>query len=473
MRWTRRQVLETAGLAGGFVTLRTMLWPSRAEAAQQPVGYLLFCYFSGGWDQLLALDPRDATLPQFQQAQAYAAGGSGIYPAYGLVNDAGVKAILANNPSGIQKPQGTVSSPLTFGPAVPQSLMAHAQNLCLVRGVMMGTLTHEVGRRYFITGKFPRGLQAAGSSLPTVVAAQAGDVAQIPNLAVSVESYNENFPAFASGLEVQGATDVYGVLRPGGTPLPAGSDSALHVYEAAGMSCAQQEVDGGGLATLFRASREKARELVISGAASHFSFTTDPNKQTQEIKDLFAAFNIVTNADLNGAKGQAALAAQALSKGISQAVSVQLASGIDDHSDSWQRTHAANLRNGFDALGNLITYLKNTADPKGGSIWDRTTLMVFSEFARTPLVNSRGGRDHHLASSCLLAGPGIKGNQVVGATNDNGMTVRAIDPMTGQPGGSISVRPADLHATVLQSMGLPYTHLNNQSPQVIPAILKG
>src|SRR5437660_11575769 len=205
IRWSRRRVLETAGLAAGAVTLRTMLWPSRAEAAAAPAGYLLLCYFSGGWDQMLALDPRDATAPQFQQQQAYAAGGSGIYPAYDKLTDAGVKALLAQNPTGIQTPQLTVSTPLTFGPAVPASLFAHAQDLCLVRGVNMGTLTHEVGRRYFITGKFPRGLQAAGSSLPTAVAAQAGDTSQIPNLAVSVETYNENFPAFASGLEVQAA----------------------------------------------------------------------------------------------------------------------------------------------------------------------------------------------------------------------------------------------------------------------------
>jgi uncharacterized protein (DUF1501 family) len=468
MKTTRRQLLETAGIAAGAVTLRTLLWPARAEAASAPAGNLLFCYFSGGWDQLLALDPRDQTKPAFQQAAAYSAMGSGIYPAYDKVADANVKALLAGNPSGIQTAQN-----LTFGPAVPLSLQQHAQDLCIVRGVAMGTLTHEVGRRYFITGKFPRGLQAAGSSLPTVIAAGAGDTTQIPNLAVGVESYNEGFPSFASGLEVGNASDVQNVLRPGGAPVPAGTDAALHAFEAQELSCGGHELDGGGLVTLFRASREKARELVVSGAASHFAFTLDPAKQTQEIKDLFAKFGIATYADLGGARGQAALAAQALTRGISQAVSLQLANGIDDHSDSWQRTHATNLYKGFDALAALISYLKNTPDARGGSVWDHTTLMVFSEFARTPLVNSRGGRDHHLASSCLLAGPGIRGNQVVGATSDRGMAVVPLDPATGLTGGTASVRPADLHATVLQSMGLSYAHLMNQSPQIVRALLKG
>jgi uncharacterized protein (DUF1501 family) len=263
------------------------------------------------------------------------------------------------------------------------------------------------------------------------------------------------------------------VLRPGGSALPAGSDEALRAFEATGLSCAGHEVDGAGLATLFRASREKARELVVSGAASHFVFTVDPTKQTQEIKDLFGAFGIATAQDLAGAKGQAALAAQALSKGISQAVSVQLAQGIDDHSDSWQRTHATNLRAGFDALASLISYLQNAPDPQGGSVWQRTTLLVFSEFARTPLVNSRGGRDHHLASSCILAGPGIRGNIVVGATSDAAMVARLVDLSSGAPDdGGQPIRPADVHATVLHSMGLSYDHLANQSPLLVQAASK-
>src|SRR3954471_13452486 len=189
--WTRRRLLETAGLATGAVALRSVLWPSRAEAAVRPASYLLLCYFNGGWDQLLALDPRDNTLAKFQQAPAYAPDGTGIYPAYDLVIDPETKDVLSANPTGIQRPQLSVSSPLSFGPAVPAALMAHAEDLCIVRGVNMGTLTHEVGRRYFLTGKFPRGLAASGSALPTAVAAQAGDAARLPRLRVGGETHKE------------------------------------------------------------------------------------------------------------------------------------------------------------------------------------------------------------------------------------------------------------------------------------------
>ena len=72
-------------------------------------------------------------------------------------------------------------------------------------------------------------------------------------------------------------------------------------------------------------------------------------------------------------------------------------------------------------------------------------MLVFSEFSRTPMINTRDGRDHHLTSSCLVAGPGIKGNTVFGASSNTGMTTQkwnfatgALDPTAGaliRPGG--------------------------------------
>jgi uncharacterized protein (DUF1501 family) len=46
------------------------------------------------------------------------------------------------------------------------------------------------------------------------------------------------------------------------------------------------------------------------------------------------------------------------------------------------------------------------------------------EFGRTPRINATAGRDHHpLSFNAALAGGGIKGGQVVGATNAAGTDV--------------------------------------------------
>lgn len=468
MTLSRRRFLQIAGVAGGAVALRSFALPGVASASPQNPQLFLACYFSGGWDQMLALDPRDNTDPKFQQAAAQAKGGSGIWPAYDMVKDARVQQLLMSNKTGIQKANG-----LTFGPAIPASFLAHAGDVSLCRGVFMGTLGHDVGRRYFITGKFPRGLTANGSSLGTAVASAEGKDALVPNLAISTEAYNATFPAYATPIGVNSAADVQNLLKQIGTPLDPNSDAALHAFEKLDQNCEEQEKNGFGLVDLFRGSREKARSMVSSTAATQFNFKVPA--PTPEIQDLFDAFNIKTATDLSKSKGKAAIAAVALTQGISQAVSLEAANDLDDH-DNWGDTHATNIMDGFDAVAMLISYLKaKEYKQTGDSTWAHTTLLMFSEFARTPMINGRDGRDHHIASSCLVAGPKIKPGVVVGGTSDWALTAENCDFSTGKalPDDSGNVlRPPDIHATLLQSMGLPFDQLMNQSPVVIEALLK-
>jgi uncharacterized protein (DUF1501 family) len=470
MNLSRRRFLQIGGLAAGGLALRSLAFPSIAHAVPEGGNLLLTAYFSGGWDQLLALDPRPTDQPQYQHDAAAAKDGTGIFPAYDLVSDAritGAGGVLSTVKSGVQK-----AGALTFGPAVPQSFLKHYQDLAVLRGVFMGTLAHEAGRRYLITGKFPRGLAANGSAITTAVAANGGDKVTAPNLAISTESYNQTFPAFAAPVSVGTASDVLNLLKQSGTPLDAKSDAAVRAFEQLDANCREQELDEGGIMALFRASRSKARTMIQSTKAAQFNFklpAPDP-----QIADLFSHFNIATGTDLTRARGKAALAAQALTTRLSNAVSVELANGLDDH-DNWGDTHATTLLDGFDALGLLIDYLKATPfeGGSGESAWAHTTLLVFSEFARTPMLNARDGRDHHIASSCALAGPGIKGNIVCGATTDKGMSARNMDFDSGQADDSgLTLRPQDIHATLYKSMGMPYDEISNQSPNIIDAVLK-
>ena len=49
---------------------------------------------------------------------------------------------------------------------------------------------------------------------------------------------------------------------------------------------------------------------------------------------------------------------------------------------------------------------------------DDVSVVVWGEFGRTPRINKSAGRDHWpQASSCLLAGGGMRTGQVIGSTN--------------------------------------------------------
>ncbi|MCA2981296.1 MAG: DUF1501 domain-containing protein [Myxococcaceae bacterium] len=468
---SRRSFLEVLGVAGGGLLVQQS--PLGASAFAQPMGdpkYLLVVYFAGGWDQLLALDPRPQNDPQFQVIGGRTPA-TRIQPAYDLAaaEDTGVAQVMtATGGSGVQ-----TAGALTFGPAVPQTLLQHASDFAVVRGMQMDTLTHEVGRRYLITGKFPRGLVASGSSLNTQFAAQTGVRTDVPNLAMNVETYNEGLAASASAVSVGSFRDLLTVMQPqAGTTLPAASNTAIGAYEQTPDSCTALGFNAAGLVDAFKDSRTLGRGLMNPTKAALFDFRFPAT--TPAMTDLYTAFGITTSADLTNAKGRAAVAGQALANGVSQVVAVTLGDDLDDHFD-WAGQQPASLRAGFDALGRLIAYLKTKQAPgTTKSVWQCTSLMVFSEFARTPLVNTREGRDHHLTSSALLAGPGIRGNTVFGASTNQGMGVTKWNFRTGAmdaTGGGL-IRPPDVHATLLKSMGLSFGHLSNQNPVPLDALIR-
>lgn len=74
----------------------------------------------------------------------------------------------------------------------------------------------------------------------------------------------------------------------------------------------------------------------------------------------------------------------------------------------------------------------------------QTLVVMLTDFGRTPRINGAAGRDHYPnVYSVALAGGGIRGGQVHGASDSNGAF-----PAT-QPCG-----PPDIHATVFQLLGI-------------------
>jgi len=474
---SRRSVLGAVGVGSGALILDGLLGlrHARADVSGDPdeAPLLVMCEFANGWDTLYSLDPRNH--------QDFGDPGGGIYTGYDLVIDPPTKSVIENDTggTGIVMPNG---SNIGFGPAIGKLAKEHFEDLCVVRGVNMGTLTHEVGRRYFLTGKFPRGLAASGSSLETWWAAASGGVDghEIPNLvAGGAETYNEGLTPLASGLQVPGYAEMLQVLRPLNAALAVDekvTQAAAQFHQ--GDLCAHHQLDARGHVTNHVSAWTSAQSLANGGLWKHFDFKPNPpaGSQLAKLYETFSVNPASPSTALSGKpRGQAALAAQALVNGISQVVLLRLVAVTDAHfDDDWPTNHPAQQRAGFEAVSELITYLKGTLDKKGKPFWDRTTLLCFSEFARTPRLNAQGGRDHHLASACLVAGNGIKGNNVVGANKDTNYDTRPINLDTGIPDDEMGtlIRPQDVHATILHAAGLPYDHISNQSPKLIKSILK-
>lgn len=464
----RRQILRLAAAAGGISLLDRVLPLHVSHAAPAgPPPLFIWLTMSGAWDQLLAFDPRPNDVARYRPASATTLQtASGIRPAYDLVQDAAVRALLATTPSGIQK-----RGALTYGPAVPASLFAgeNYKDFAIVRGIDMNTVAHEVGRRYTLTGKTPRGSSASGSSVATLVAAQSDNPPILPHVVLNTETYNEGLPSFASGIRAS-AGNLYNLLRVIGANYGAGERDALVAFQESEATCDEVAANRDGFMALLRDNNRRAQTLIKSNVAGDFNF--DPKTATGDQAALLARFNITTTADVNGPRGRMLAIAQLFANGLSTSISSVLADDLDDH-DDWHVDHATKLRVGFEALADLVDFLKTTKDAQGNFLWSRTSLMLSSEFSRTPLINARDGRDHHITNSALIAGPGIVGNQVFGATSDSGMQRQKISPTTGLVAASgVYVRPTDVVATLLQSMGIGADPLSNNSPVILKKLLK-
>jgi hypothetical protein len=115
--------------------------------------------------------------------------------------------------------------------------------------------------------------------------------------------------------------------------------------------------------------------------------------------------------------------------------------GWDMHTDMFRAKRLQLLATTLDKC--LATLLDDLSER---GLLATTLVVVATEFGRSPRINENAGRDHHPAVfSCVLAGAGVKGGAVYGASDE-----RAYSP----DDGAISV--ADFNTTVAAAAGLPY-----------------
>ena len=73
-------------------------------------------------------------------------------------------------------------------------------------------------------------------------------------------------------------------------------------------------------------------------------------------------------------------------------------------------------------LDNILFQLTKDLEERG--LLEDTLVVAMGEFGRTPWINQARGRDHYPnAWSLAMAGSGIQGGAVVGATDKNGVDV--------------------------------------------------
>ena len=126
-------------------------------------------------------------------------------------------------------------------------------------------------------------------------------------------------------------------------------------------------------------------------------------------------------------------------------------SSYDSHADNfqWHRGLVPPMEHAWAGL---------LADLKDRGLLDSTLIVWTGEIGRTPQINNRAGRDHYVRCwSTALAGCGIKGGQLYGASDENGVEVKE-NPVT----------EGDFFATIYKALGIKPTTENYAGLRPVP-----
>lgn len=172
---------------------------------------------------------------------------------------------------------------------------------------------------------------------------------------------------------------------------------------------------------------QKAFGLMASKAARE---AFDIDRETPKTRDRYGMTSI----------GQCSLLARRMVEAGCRFVAVE-----NGHWDTHRRNTYSLRELLCPAFDQAIPALMDDLQERG--LLEKTLVVVTTEFGRTPRINTLAGRDHWPnAFSILMAGAGIRGGQIIGATDKQGAEV------TDRP-----ITPEDMVATILHGLGIDHS----------------
>ncbi|MGO9465219.1 MAG: DUF1501 domain-containing protein [Isosphaeraceae bacterium] len=329
------------------------------------------------------------------------------------------------------------------------SLMNHC---ALVRSLGHTITAHGPGTTYMATGNRPSAAldyPALGSLAARVLPSLKGvpPYVTFAALRAGVGGAGGGYlgPAFGpfevEGEPVRGAFQAHGVSLPSGfSPGDLESREALRRRFDRGLRALEATDELAGLDRFHR----QALELLYSD-------------RVRAALDLALEPDVVRDEYGRTPLGQGALAARRLIEVGARFVTLGVG-GWDTHGDNFRALRDRLLPPLDKALFALIRDLRSRG------LLEETIVVCAGEFGRTPRVNGTAGRDHWPRTmAVLLAGGGIPGGTVYGATDARGMAP-----------SRDACSPDDLAATIFQRLGFgPHHEVRSASGRPIAIFREG
>lgn len=438
--WTRREVLQQLGGGFGGLALASLLNPAWADPPARMVHDLrpkpphrpararavIQLFMHGGPSHMDLLDPK----PMLDRYH-------GQTPPAEVADDERITGNLLKSPFRFHR-HG--ESGLAFSETLPH-IARHADQIAVIRSMHTEHRNHEQALWMMHTGMIVAGRPSLGAWA-----------------AYGLGTENQNLPAYIvlpdpRGLPVDGIRNWSSGWMPPvyqGTPFRSEGMPVLNLRPGAPRPPTIEENRLRLLQEINRAHRDqRPGEWELDARIDNFEMAArmqltagdalDINQETQGIHRLYGLDNPTTRS-----YGTRCLMARRLVERGVRFVQVFMAGQPwDTHGNNAAQTRTCCQQTDL-PIGGLLTDLAQRG------LLDQTLIFWGGEFGRTPGAQNNDGRDHHpYGFSVWLAGGGIRGGQTHGATDDFGYRATM---------DRCSV--ADLHATMLDLMGLDYQRLS-------------
>ncbi|MCG8648179.1 MAG: DUF1501 domain-containing protein [Pirellulales bacterium] len=435
---SRRELLRTCGVGFGGLALDAMLAGEASAAGQVPLHFpaqakhVIHLFMNGGPSHVDTFDPKEA-LERLDGKSAP------------------TKNLRTERPTG-----NVLKSPFKFKnygeSGLPVSELfentaKHIDDICVIRSMHADVPNHEPSLMLMNTGESRLVRPSMGSWLT-----------------YGLGSQNENLPAFVTmcpgGYPIKESQNWQNAFLPGKYQATYVDSSGQRVEQlldnirSAGVSETDQRKQLDLLSQLnHRHAKARPHDKRLESRIESFELAYRMQSEAAEAFDVGREPDAVRRLYGQGAFARQALIARRLvERGVRF---VQLYTGAgqpwDNHDDLADR-HRAVARGVDQPIGALLTDLKRLG------LLDETLVLWGGEFGRTPVVEmpkkgsnqgKMNGRDHnHYGFTCWMAGGGVKGGQVVGATDELGF--QAVENR---------VHVHDLHATILRLVGYDHKRL--------------
>ena len=407
----RRSFMKTIATSG--LALNMPLLSNNAHASSLPGQYLVVVQADGAWDPTSFCDPKGLNQAYADKSELHGGSTNSV-----ALNSA--KKIGAIQWSDVPDIDGLEAvDAIRTQDQIDTFFTRYGDRMTIINGIDTSTNNHDVGKRYMWSGNLD-------VSHPSLAAFYAGAVA--PNLPLAFMS-NGGFDYTASVVARARTRNPALIADIAAPNLTYGDRNFLYVDGEVDVFAEVMIAQRARLKRQLASEQLERRKLQLSqlfGIRSNEANLGEISPHLRSVRENVLPEDHWNAGRAEGFKKQVQFIASALKAELAVSANLYMV-GFDTHDN-----HDAK---GYPLLGDLcegVHYLMVVLDYLG--IKEQTTVVVGSDFGRTPYYNSGKGKDHWPLTSMVV----IQGNEVVtggrvyGATSSD-FNLLNVSPLTGLP----------------------------------------